>query len=100
VQVCTAHNALITSQPVTLGTTLHLVPAPFYFPEQYGSQVFIRIASMLNRIPQRQLHSEHEDVRELNNTHIPCDLQPEVVKLRSVKYEGRLNLRLPGQPSN
>ena len=99
VQVCTAHNTLIISQPRRLGITLQFVPAPFYVPKQYGSEVFKRIASMLNRIPQRQLHSKHEDVRELNNTHIPCDLQPEVVKARSVKYEGRLNLRLPGQPS-
>ena len=42
VQVCTAHNALIISQPGRLGTTLHLLPAPFYFPEQYGSEVLFR----------------------------------------------------------
>ena len=99
VQVCTARNALIISQPGRFGTTLHLGPAPFLIPQQYGSEVFKRIASMLNRIPQRQLHSKHENVRVLNNTHIPCDLQPEVVKARSVKYEGGVNLRLACQPS-
>ena len=40
VQVCTAHNALIISQPARIGNTLHLIPAPFYFPQQYGSEVF------------------------------------------------------------
>jgi hypothetical protein len=55
---------------------MHLVPAPFQIPQQYGLEVFKRIASMLNRIPQRLLHSKHENVCELNNTHIPCDLHP------------------------
>ena len=76
VQVCTARNALIISQPGRFGTNMHLVPAPFQIPQQYGLEVFKRIASMLNRIPQRQLHSKHENVCELNNTHIPCDLHP------------------------
>ena len=40
VQVCTAHNALIISQPARIGNTLHLIPALFYFPQQYGSEVF------------------------------------------------------------
>ena len=89
VQVCTAHNALIISQPDRLDINLHLIPDPFYFPEQYGSEVFKRIAcvdAQPHSSEAAALKTRRRAGSELKNTHIPRDSQPEVVKARSVKY--------------
>ena len=76
---------------VLICTLLRLLPV---FPNNMG-QSFPkeRIASMLNRIPPKQLHSNHESAQELNDTHIPCVCSHDKLKKRRLRRQAFMHLR-------